>query len=61
MLEIKKAGLKKKKRSNTHSKSEDKKNRKRDGSIVEKVFEKIENEIRGTEKRNGNCTPDIKS
>jgi hypothetical protein len=61
MLEIKRVDLKRETRSDIHSKSEDKEKRKRDGSMGRKVFEEIEREICGTEKRNGEHTPHIKS
>ncbi len=53
MLEIKKEDLKRKTRSDIHSKVENKKKRKRDVTMGRKVFEEIEKEIHGTEKRNG--------
>jgi hypothetical protein len=61
MLEIKKEDLKRKTRSDIHSKVENKKKRKRDVSMGRKVFEEIEKEIHGTEKRNGEGTPHSKS
>jgi hypothetical protein len=61
MLEIKKEDLKRKTRSDIHSKVENKKKRKRDVSMGRKVFEEIEKEIHGTEKRNGEGAPHSKS
>ena len=53
--------MKRKTRSDIHSKVENKKKRKRDVSMGRKVFEEIEKEIHGTEKRNGEGAPHSKS
>jgi hypothetical protein len=61
MLEIKKEDLKRKTRSDIRAKGENKEKRRRDVSFGRKVFEEIEKEIQGTEKRNGKRAPHIKS
>jgi hypothetical protein len=53
--------LKRETRSDIHSKSENKKKRKRDVSFSRKVFEEIGKQIHRAEKRNGERAPHIKS